>query len=93
MDIIDIVVFGLISIFVIGVVVIIGFFIVGDNVYPIMGQIANQTTSGNAIDVQEGLDFGIDMFYIALFLLFAIPFLLIIVKYFYEREPTTGGYY
>lgn len=87
MNLIDNAIFGFITIFIVSLVAIIGFLVVGGYVYPIMKDISANVTS--PIDVGEKLDFGLKIFYLAMGILVAIPFVLIAVKYFYEKEPYT----
>jgi len=87
MDLADTMIFGFIAIFLLAIIGIIGFVIVGGYIKPQLENVAN-TTPG-VLDVPGMMNFGVNLFYIAIGILIAIPFVLIIYKFFYEKEPYT----
>ena len=89
MNLVDTVIFGIIVIFIIATTIMISFAFL-DKFYPVMKNIAEKDTQVNPnIDLVKQYSFGYNMSRIALFIFLAIPFVIIAVKYFWEREPVT----
>jgi len=89
-NLIEIIIMGLISLFVIGVCGIALIFGIGQYIHPYMEALANTTfsnsTVANEINISEKYNQTLSALYIIVAITMFTPILLIIIKYFHERE-------